>query len=1176
MRWRTEGQVRAVRIAVLTLVGAACADRSSSPDASPAEILASRSAGETWLRQDRLPEARAEFERLIGMAPTEAAGYAGLGLVALRDGDLDEAERRLEQARDRSLGDDALEIELALARLRWEARDVTSARERLDRLIARDSSHTRAIWMRALLERDEAGPESELWRDLLRRAVATEPGNLAARVELIGASLGVAGGGVAADASLGGALAHLDTLRQLAPDPPPEARASYRETEDAARGADPAAARAAFAAFRRYFEVTGPYQADLEALRPPPGRLVGIPRLDFSFMVSLRVQDEEAVLQALRFSDGTDLAGLAVRDDRSGTGPPTAFAVGDVDLDGDEDLFRAADGRGVWLRLELGRFVEASETVVTDPAADAVFGDLDDDGRLDLFVAGATSEVHLQGADGTFDRRVLSAEPGRAAATRVVLADLDLDGDLDAFETAPGPNRFYRNNGDGTFTELADQAGLAGPAGADTRDVAVGDLDGDGDLDLVLAEGPGGIRLLSNLRQGRFEDVTRAVGLAGAGAATAIETGDIDNDGRLDLLVAGPPGTRVFRGTPSGTFEPVPVPESDAAGLVAEDADLIDFDNDGRLDLVVAGRGSGSGGLVLWRNRGAEGFESGSRFLPTVPEHVTRVRSTDYNDDGDPDLLLLDAGGGVRLLRNDGGNANHYIRIAMVGLGEGSRKNNRFGIGARLEVRAGDLLQTLTVTDPTVLVGLDGHLKADVIRVSWPNGVIQDLFFPGTDQDLIERQSLKGSCPLLYVWDGEGFEFVGDVMWKSALGMPLGILGGAGGPSAYAPGHPSQEYRRLPDGVLAPRGGELVVQLTEELWETIYVDDVDLVAVDHPDSIDVFVDERFVPPAPTALDLRRVGQRLRPVSAVDGRGVDHRSALAARDFDYVSNLRPGRYQGIAEPHELILDLGPRAASGDVALYLTGWVFPTDASINTAMSQSEVARARFPALDAIGPGGAWVPIVPDLGIPSGKDKTVVADLSGRFPTADRRVRIRTNLMVYWDEVFFTVGPTRPADGEARVTVLPPTTADLHYRGFSREYRKGGPHGPHWFDYDSVDTASRWRDLTGSYTRYGDVTPLLAAGDDMYVIANAGDEITIRFAAAALPALPDGWRRTFLIYTDGWVKDGDLNTATGDRVEPLPFRGQTRYPYGDEQAYPSDERHRRFVDTYNTRRLGSGRF
>jgi hypothetical protein len=105
----------------------------------------------------------------------------------------------------------------------------------------------------------------------------------------------------------------------------------------------------------------------------------------------------------------------------------------------------------------------------------------------------------------------------------------------------------------------------------------------------------------------------------------------------------------------------------------------------------------------------------------------------------------------------------------------------------------------------------------------------------------------------------------------------------------------------------------------------------------------------------------------------------------------------------------------------------------------------------------------------------------------------------------------------------------------------------------------------------YTRFGDVLELLLEPNDQYVIMNAGDELSIEFDATQLAELPSGWTRDFLIYTFGWLKDGDLNTASGRTVEPLPFRGMTRYPYGEDEAYPSDEEHQDYLRRYNTRRV-----
>jgi hypothetical protein len=283
---------------------------------------------------------------------------------------------------------------------------------------------------------------------------------------------------------------------------------------------------------------------------------------------------------------------------------------------------------------------------------------------------------------------------------------------------------------------------------------------------------------------------------------------------------------------------------------------------------------------------------------------------------------------------------------------------------------------------------------------------------------------------------------------------------------------------------------------------------------------------------------------------------------------YVSNLEPARYQGLTELHDLVLDLGDSARSDSVILFLYGWIFPTDASINVAMSQSDELRLLPPLLQVIGRDGRWHTVIENLGFPAGKNKVVVADLSGEFLTEDRRVRIRTNMQIYWDHVFFTVGETPVALSPIR---LAPVMADVHYRGFSRLYRKGGRYGPHWFDYDSVTTEPKWLPLKGRYTRYGDVLPLLTRVDDKYVIFGPGDEITVEFDAGLVPALPDGWSRDFLIYTVGWLKDADFNTGAGQMVEPLPFHGMSRYPYGPAERYPESDEHRRYLEVYNTRTL-----
>jgi hypothetical protein len=396
--------------------------------------------------------------------------------------------------------------------------------------------------------------------------------------------------------------------------------------------------------------------------------------------------------------------------------------------------------------------------------------------------------------------------------------------------------------------------------------------------------------------------------------------------------------------------------------------------------------------------------------------------------------------------------------------------------------------------------------------------------------------------------------------------MPLGIIGGSGGAAAFAPAAASQEYLRIPGEALQPRNGRYVLQFTEELWETAYLDQIRLLSVDHPDSVDVYVDERFVPPGPIRLRMFRTVDRHAPHTATDDRGDDVRAALSSADDVYVSNLTPLRYQGLVEPHALVLDLGQDAGRPGTLLLLRGWIYPTDASINVALSQQTQIQTRLPSLEVRDARGKWKTAIPDIGFPSGKDKTIVIDLAGVFPTRDHHVRIRTNMQIYWNQAFVA---RDAATSPLRVTPLDPVSADLHFRGFSRTYRRGGRYGPHWFAYDDVSTESPWRPIAGAFTRFGAVLPLLRQPDDMYVIMAPGDEATVEFDAQGASPPPPGWRRTFFLYSDGWIKDADLNTAFGNTVGPLPFHAIQAYPYAPGESYPSDAARRQYLDQYNTR-------
>lgn len=1146
--------------------------------AVPMEVLfTTRTQAMYSLQRGQLAEAETLFKKLVEQAPDDPLGYANLGLTYLQQGRYAEADRQLSRAR--KLDPANADIALMLAKLYALSGRRDDARALLETLHKTDPKNLHALYALAELDAKEKDSAALSRREQrLKEILALAPANIVARLDL----MDIAAGRGQADS----VVRHLEEVRRIPPEPPKEALQEIDRSIQLLRSKTVADARPALDRVRRAMELTKPFQAALDDVKWIEGPISGTPLLTFvpSYFISMRGKGGQ-VVDSVHFQDVTDDSGLltALGAPAAGAGPAgIAIAMGDVDGDGREELFvsYAATGQaGAVTRLlqMQGGFVHditaRSGISLPSGARFATFADVDNDGWLDLFAIGGDGRGHLlrNRGNGTFED--VTAKAGLAdvkGATKALFVDLDHDGDLDLVLVGNGQLVVYRNNLDGTFTEATAAFGLAGLAGG-ARDAAFADFDGDGRIDLLFAKSGGGLALYHNGGAQRFSDVTAASGLASTGeVAGAVAIGDYDNDGALDILAASMNGGEpaLWHNKGDGTFrlDQSAVNSLRALrGVAARAAEFVDYDNDGRLDVVVVGApaiASGRGAALL-HNDGNGKFTDRSDRLPSSVKSGTAITATDFDNDGDEDLIVATNDAGVRLLRNDGGNARMAVRVQLKGLRTGSGKNNDFGIGARLELRTGDMVQTRVVTGGVTHFGLGPHLKADVLRVDWPNGVPQTVYFPGSDQDVVEREMLKGSCAFAYTWDGTAFRFVTDVMWRSALGMPLGLMGGT---SAFAPAGASQEYLRIPGDAIKPKDGRYIIQFTEELWETAYADEIKLIAVDHPDSVNVFVDERFVPPGPVSLKLFQVGRQYVPRSATDERGNDVLPALRASDDVFVSNLTPTRYQGVVEPHDLVLDLGDEAGRAGSHLFLRGWIYPTDASINVALSQQSDVKVFAPSLEVRDAQGRWKMAYANLSFPSGKDKTMVIDLAGKFPTKDHHVRIRTNMQIYWDQAFVALDdPSSPV----KVTTLAPIKADLHFRGYSRTYRKGGRYGPYWFAYDDVSRTAPWRPIEGSFTRFGDVLPLLGKADDMYVIMAPGDEATVQFDAGSSAALPAGWKRDFLLYTDGWIKDSDLNTAFGTTVGPLPFHRIKSYPSAPGDTYPADATHQRYLREYDTR-------
>lgn len=895
--------------------------------------------------------------------------------------------------------------------------------------------------------------------------------------------------------------------------------------------------------------------------------IIGHPIEKFPPGLKSRLTAKQSIPIDIEFVDSSDQIGLAAsQNQRVGH---KRFSLVDYDNDGDIDIFSTQSP--ALFKNRDGTFVpdlqyqEIIQQFSLNPHA-SYFADLNKDGKHEILFHSTTGITVLKTAeDKSWEATpIIQHQEYGPIRNFLLLVDYDHDGDLDIFIQHVGL-KMYCNNGDGSFVDVSDQTFTTTNADNKTEkemvvdDALAADFDDDGDIDIIAIHSNNGCTLFDNLRQGKLRTLSEKTGIPQNERFTAITLGDYDNDGNIDLMLASQTGIHFYRNRGDATFV---VDKRSTQVLEKKPVNVtklisLDYDNDGFLDLWSITLN----GLSLYRNDGTGRFTDKSSTLDASTRKQACISGAiaDYDNDGDLDLFFNNRNGQIRVLQNNGGNRNNWIKIQLEGITTGNNKVNRNGIGSKLEVKVSDLYQVRYTSEQTSHFGLGSYDIADVIRVVWTNGVPQNVIEPKAKQKILEKQVLKGSCPFLYVYDGEKYQFVTDLLWRA----PLGLVTTMG----FVAPDETKDFVKIPASQIKPKSGKYSIQITEELWETAYFDMVKLIAVDHPEDSDVYVNEQYTPPPFSEFTIYKVSEKRYPKSAVDHLGNDVSDALRTSDYRYAVEHNPGPYQGVVSPHSIILDLGDVANDEQITLYLNGWIFPTDTSINVALSQNRSLIPSFPSISVKNAAGNWTTVKDMIGIPAGKNKTITVDLTGIFLSEDRQVRIATDMQIYWDAAFFTVGIQ---DVPIRITELNPDSADLHYRGFSEMYRPND-HAPHLFDYQKLTTTPQWRDLAGYYTRYGDVKPLLQRVDDMYVILNAGDEITVEFDASLLPSLKTGWQRAFILYSDGWDKDGDINTLTSQTVEPLPFHGMSSYPYPSHEHYPDSEEHQRYRIEYNTRRV-----
>ncbi|MGD0548894.1 MAG: CRTAC1 family protein, partial [Terracidiphilus sp.] len=836
------------------------------------------------------------------------------------------------------------------------------------------------------------------------------------------------------------------------------------------------------------------------------------------------------------------------------SGHAVACAVGDYDGDGLNDLAVALDDAVLLFRnLSHGKFqdvtVEAGLKPMNRPTG-ITFIDYDHDGDLDLFLTGSNLNA--------------DCEPNPERKNYCLLR--------------PG-NVLWRNNGNKTFTEWTEPTGLGGSG--KTNAAILTDFNNDRAVDVVVTSfACGGTdaacatiapTIYINPREGKYptqplfkgiqplQEVTPTVGIAVL---------DYNKDGWMDIAVthAGMPGLTLWRNVEGPNhigrqFEPIALPLKDA--LRGWGVTAVDIDNDGWIDLAAVVETKAGPCVKVFRNRGDGTFEDVSHALGLDDVKLTAPRGLiAVDDNGAADLIVTQVNAPPVLLRNVGGNKNHAVRLDLTGFAD-----NKTALGAKVEVFASGHWQKWelagasgfqTQNPPQIRVGLGDADHIDLLRILWPTGVLQDeIDLPRTPVIAMKEVDRRGSsCPVLFAWDGHKYKLVTDVIGAAVVGHWFT-------PTRRNTPNPG-EWIKVNGDALAPVNGKMSLRFIEPMEEVNYIDQLRLVAVDHPENVEVNPDERFLddPPFASGRVVASSGARL-PVGAWDGKGRDVLGELSRRDHKFASGFTPQPYDGFANLHTLTLDLGPLEAISTLRLLMTGYVNYFSATSLYGAWQAGI-KPISPYAEAQLPNGEWQRIADDVGFPAGLERTIIVDLTGKLPAGAHRVRLVTNLEIYWDQVLID----QSSDAEAKTAELPLALATLHFRGYPKQTEGASP-GDLDYDYDRVSLTGPFQHQRGSYTRMGDVTPLLVSIDDRYVIFGSGEEIAAEFDAAKLPALPAHWKRDYFFYANGFVKDMDWWDASPFTVAQLPFHAMSKYPYSANEKFPDDENALNYQLNWNDR-------